>query len=125
MNRSRYLLAIVAVLFAGSLQGFGQAQNLNELNRPYQIISQPKATYTDVARGKNIEGAVRLKITLLKTGEVGDVTLIKTRGWKRLQKYGLTEKAMGAARQIRFTPKLVNGKPVSVVITREYTFEIY
>jgi len=37
----------------------------------------------------------------------------------------LTEKAIEAAKQIRFEPKMINGNPVSVVITREYTFTIY
>jgi len=38
---------------------------------------------------------------------------------------GLTERAIAAAKQIRFEPKKVDGRPVSVIVTREYTFTIY
>ncbi len=38
---------------------------------PYRITAIPKATYTDTARANNVQGAVRLKITLLASGEVG------------------------------------------------------
>jgi TonB family protein len=86
---------------------------------PYKITFQPKATYTDAARSNNVQGAVRLKITLLASGQVGSIVPLT-----RLPD-GLTEKAIAAARQIRFEPKMVNGQPVSVVVTREYTFTIY
>jgi TonB family protein len=86
---------------------------------PYMITFQPKARYTDDARTNNVQGAVRLKITLLASGRVGSIIPVTE------LPYGLTEQAIAAARQIRFEPKTVNGVPVSVVITREYTFTIY
>ena len=86
---------------------------------PYKITAIPKATYTDTARANNVQGAVRLKITLLASGQVGSIVPVT-----RLPD-GLTERAIAAARQIRFEPKMVNGVPVSVTITREYTFTIY
>lgn len=90
-----------------------------KVTQPYKITFQPKATYTDAARSNNVQGAVRLKITLLASGQVGSIVPVT-----RLPD-GLTEKAIAAARQIRFEPKMVNGVPVSVVVTREYTFTIY
>ncbi|HUR97697.1 MAG TPA: TonB family protein [Pyrinomonadaceae bacterium] len=84
-----------------------------------KITYQPKATYTDTARSNNVQGAVRLKITLLASGQVGAIVPVT-----RLPD-GLTEKAIAAAKQIRFEPKMVNGVPVSVIVTREYTFTIY
>ena len=66
-----------------------------------------------------------MRITLLANGRVGDVTVIKTKGWQKMEKSGLTQRAIEAARHIQFTPKRVNGVPVSVVVTREYTFEVY
>ena len=86
---------------------------------PLRVTFQPKATYTDEARANDVQGGVRLKITLLASGEVGSIVPVT-----RLP-YGLTEKAIEAARQIRFEPKTVNGVPVSVTVTREYTFTIY
>ena len=88
-------------------------------NSPLRITFQPKARYTDEARTGNIEGAVRLKITLLADGTVGDITTVTG------LPHGLTEMAIAAARRIKFEPKMVNDEPVSVVITREYTFTIY
>jgi TonB family protein len=62
---------------------------------------------------------VRLKITLLANGQVGSIVPLT-----RLPN-GLTERAIAAARLIRFEPKTINGTPVSVTVTREYTFTIY
>jgi periplasmic protein TonB len=86
---------------------------------PYRITFQPRATYTDEARANNVTGAVRLKITLLASGQVGSIVPVT-----RLP-YGLTERAIAAAKQIRFEPKMVNGQAVAVTVTREYTFTIY
>jgi TonB family protein len=86
---------------------------------PYRITFQPKALYTDAARANNVQGGVRLKITLLANGDIGSVTTVTQ------LPDGLTEQAIAAAKKIRFEPKRVNGVPVSVLITREYTFTIY
>jgi TonB family protein len=86
---------------------------------PLQILSKPKATYTDAARTNNVQGSVRLKITLLASGAVGSITPVT-----RLP-HGLTEQAIAAARQIRFKPKMINGVPQSVVVTFDYGFNIY
>ncbi|HEX6278669.1 MAG TPA: TonB family protein [Pyrinomonadaceae bacterium] len=86
---------------------------------PMRILARPKATYTDEARSNNIQGVVRLKITLLASGQVGSIVPVS-----RLP-HGLTERAIAAARQIKFQPKMVNGVPVPVNVTYEYTFTIY
>jgi TonB family protein len=83
------------------------------------VINQPRASYTDAARKKNVQGAVRLKITLLANGSVGSIIPLTT------LPQGLTEQSIAAARRMVFLPKRVNNVPVSVVVTREYTFTIY
>lgn len=85
----------------------------------YRIIAKPKATYTDAARTNNVQGSVRLKVTLLASGSVGSITPVT-----RLP-HGLTEQAIAAARNIRFQPKKVNGVAQSVIVTLEYGFNIY
>ncbi len=85
----------------------------------YKIISKPKATYTDAARTNNVQGSVRLKVTLLASGQVGSITPVT-----RLP-HGLTEQAIAAARNIRFSPKKVNGNAQAVIVTLEYGFNIY
>jgi TonB family protein len=99
--------------------GRGSASTTAVKSDPYQTISQPKARYTEVARKAEVQGAVRLRITLLANGNVGSVVAVTELPG------GLTEKAIEAAKRIVFLPKRVNGVPVSVVITREYTFTIY
>jgi TonB family protein len=85
----------------------------------YMMLYQPKATYTQKARDADTQGAVRVNITLQANGAVGAVVPVTT------LKNGLTEMAVAAAKKMVFLPKRVEGKPVSIIITREYTFTIY
>lgn len=85
----------------------------------FKILAKPRATYTDEARTNNVQGSVLVKVTLLASGQVGNVTVV--RGLPN----GLSERAIAAAKQIRFEPKKINGVPVSVTQTFEYTFSIY
>ena len=39
--------------------------------------------------------------------------------------HGLTEQAIAAARKIRFTPAMRDGKPVSLIGSLEFTFNLY
>ena len=66
-----------------------------------------------------MQGTVRLKVTLLASGQVGSITAVT-----RLP-HGMTEQAIAAAKQIRFEPKKVNGVPISTIQTIEYTFSLY
>jgi TonB family protein len=84
-----------------------------------KIINQPPARYTDAAREANVEGPVRVRITLHANGGVGSVVAVTSLS------HGLTEQVLEAARHIVFLPKRVNKQPVSVAITREYSFTIY
>lgn len=88
-------------------------------NAPVQILSKPKAAYTDEAQTNNIQGHVTLKITFMSDGTVGPIKVLDG------LPYGLTENAIEAAKQIKFKPKMVNGQPVNTVLTFEYGFNIY
>ena len=85
----------------------------------YKILSKPKPSYTEAARSNGIEGTVRLKVTLLASGQIGPVTPVT-----RLP-FGLTEEAIKAARNLRFEPRTIDGVPQSVVVTVDYRFDIY
>jgi hypothetical protein len=39
--------------------------------------------------------------------------------------FGLTERAIAAARQIKFVPAIKGGRPVSVFMQLEYNFNLY
>lgn len=96
----------------------GGAQPARKIGK-LQILSKPKAAYTDAARSNGIEGHVRLKVMLLASGQVGSIVPVSK------LPYGLTEQAIAAARKIRFEPKKVDGVPVTTTVTFDYGFNIY
>lgn len=85
----------------------------------FKIISKPQARYTDAARTNAVQGVVKVKVTLLASGQVGSVTPVT-----RLP-HGLTEQAIAAAKLIKFEPKKVNGVPTPTIVTVEYSFTMY
>lgn len=84
-----------------------------------KILSKVKPAYTDVARFYKISGSVLVRVTFLASGEIGSISPTK-----RLP-FGLTEQAVNAAKGIRFTPAYVDGKPITIVRTVDYSFVIY
>jgi protein TonB len=99
--------------------GSGDPPDIVRVTSAVKILAKPRAQYTDEARTAQLQGVVRLKVTLLANGSVGAITPVSRLG------YGLTEQAIAAARQIRFEPKKVNGVPQSTIMTFEYSFSIY
>lgn len=85
----------------------------------FNIVHRPFASYTDAARRNNIQGTVKLKVTLLANGGIGSITTMSS------LKHGLTEQAIDAARRIVFLPEKVNGKNEDKIVTIEYSFKIY
>ncbi len=90
-----------------------------------RLISKPKPAYTDSARKKKLEGTVRLRITFLATGQIGDVIDVTKEKRQKLEKYGLTAQAIAAAQKIKFYPAQINGVPTVKTITIEYVFTLY
>lgn len=90
-----------------------------EVTRKAVIVFKPEPSFTEDARKNNVSGVVRLRAVLSSTGLVTDISVIK---WLR---DGLTEKAIGAARHIRFFPAEKDGRAVSQYVVLEYNFNIY
>lgn len=84
-----------------------------------RITFKPRANYTDPARQNQVQGTVRVRVTLLASGQVGGVSAVNN------LPYGLTEQALAAARQIRFEPAKRNGVPTTSQVTVEYNFTLY
>ena len=106
----------------GSVGGIGTGPPIapiDKTNSPVRILRKPKAAYTDIARQYFIMGVVRLKVVFLANGTIGSITPVT------FLPFGLTNNAIAAAKTIQFEPKVVNGVPVSVVVTFEYGFLIY
>jgi TonB family protein len=62
---------------------------------------------------------VRLRAILSASGDVTNITVVKGLPG------GLTERAVEAAKQIKFTPAQKDGRPVSQYVTLEYRFNVY
>ena len=61
-------------------------------------------------------GTVVLRVVFASSGEVVQIRAVRT------LPFGLTERAIAAARQIRFAPAMKGGHPVSVFMQLEYNF---
>jgi TonB family protein len=91
----------------------------NEVTRKALITFKPEPGFTEDARKNNVTGVVRLRAILHAGGGVQSITVVKG------LPDGLTEKAIAAARQIRFTPAEKDGHSVSQYVVLEYNFNIY
>jgi TonB family protein len=85
---------------------------------PVEITFKPRPEYTSEARSRKLEGEVLLKVLFTAAGQVQILELVKGLG------YGLDESAAAAARQIRFTPAMRDGKPVDSSATIHIVFQL-
>jgi TonB family protein len=83
------------------------------------ITFKPEPGFTEDARKNNVTGTVRLRAVLGAGGEVSNISIVKG------LPDGLTEKAIAAARQIKFRPAQKDGRTVSQYVVLEYNFNIY
>jgi len=90
-----------------------------EVTRKAVITAKPEPGFTEEARKNNVTGTVRLRAVLSASGSVQGISVVKG------LPDGLTEKAIAAAKQIRFTPAQKDGRTVSQYVTLEYNFNIY
>jgi protein TonB len=91
----------------------------NEVTRKALITFKPEPGFTEEARKNNVTGVVRLRAVLHASGGIQSISVVKG------LPDGLTEKAISAARQIRFTPAEKDGRAVSQYVVLEYNFNIY
>lgn len=89
------------------------------VSEPLKILSQPRPGYTEEARKNNVQGTVRVRVVFSASGQVTGVSAVSS------LPYGLTEKAIAAARLIQFVPMKKNGVPTAVTKTIEYRFTMY
>jgi TonB family protein len=91
----------------------------SEVTQKARILSKPEPQYTEEARRNQISGTVVLKAVFSSSGQVTNIRAVSS------LPYGLTEKAIAAARQIRFSPAQKDGRAVSQYIQIEYNFNLY
>lgn len=84
-----------------------------------RLISKPEPQYTEEARKNQITGTVVLKCVFSSSGQVTNIRTVSG------LPHGLTEKAIAAARQIKFVPATKDGHQVSMWMQLEYNFNLY
>jgi TonB family protein len=96
----------------GTFRGF-------EVEQRARLLHKPEPQYTEEARRNQITGTVMLRVVFSSAGEVVQIRAVRT------LPFGLTERAIAAARQIKFVPAIKGGRPVSVLMQLEYNFNLY
>ena len=90
-----------------------------EVTSKARLISKPEPQYTEDARKNQITGTVVLKVVFSSGGQVTNIRTVSG------LPYGLTERAIAAARQIKFVPATKDGRQVSMWMQLEYNFNLY
>jgi len=103
----------------GSGDGYGRPFSGAEVEQRARLLLKPEPQYTEEARRNQVEGTVVLRVVFASSGEVVQIRATRT------LPFGLTERAIAAARQIRFVPAMKAGHPVSVFMQLEYNFNLY
>jgi TonB family protein len=97
----------------------GPLYKAGDVSRQVRIITSPQPAGTSGGEdGKRARGKVVLRVVLCHTGEVTDIKVIK-----KLPD-GLTERAVEAAKSIKFEPAEKDGRKVSQRARLEYTFYV-
>lgn len=90
-----------------------------EVDRKARLGMKPEPSYTESARQSSVTGTVVLKVVFARDGRVTNIRTVSG------LPFGLTEKAIDAARKIKFIPAIKNGKYVSMWYQLEYNFNLY
>jgi len=100
----------------GGLRGI---YRVSEVDQKARLLSKPEPQYTEEARKSQLSGTVVLRAIFSSSGQVVQIRAVHP------LPFGLTERAIAAARQIQFVPALKGGQPVSVSMQLEYNFNLY
>jgi TonB family protein len=90
-----------------------------EVTSKARLLSKPEPTYTETARRNQISGTVILRAVLSANGQVTNIRAVSG------LPDGLTERAIEAAKQVKFVPAMKDGRPVSMWMELQYNFNLY
>jgi TonB family protein len=90
-----------------------------EVTSKARLISKPEPQYTEEARKNQVVGTVVLRVVFASNGSVTNIRTVN--GLPN----GLTERAIAAARLIKFVPATKDGHQVSMWMQLEYNFNLY
>jgi protein TonB len=109
----------VAGAFGSNADYYSQPFSTDRVSQKAKILSKPEPQYTEEARKNQVMGTVVLRAVLSSSGEVTSIKAVNP------LPCGLTEKAIAAAREIKFIPARKDGYAVSQWIQIEYNFNLY
>ena len=90
-----------------------------EVDQKARILARAEPQYTEEARQNAVEGTVVLRAVFSASGRVTNIRVMSA------LPDGLNESAIEAARQIKFTPAMKDGRAVPQYIQIEYNFNLY
>lgn len=121
MNRpNRLLLLVFAVVLGTAVVGAQEIYSPGNGVSPPTVVKRVRAEYTQEAKDAHIVGSVLLETVVLASGNVGDVTVVRSLD----PTYGLDQQAVKSMKQWEFKPGTKDGKPVAVRINVEITFTL-
>jgi len=85
--------------------------------RPPAKTRHVAPVYPPIALASKVQGVVILEVVISETGRVQNVRVLRSRPL-------LDQAAVDAVRQWQFTPTLLNGEPVPIVMTVTVSFEL-
>ena len=85
-----------------------------------RVLYQVKPQYTTQAMRLKIQGAVLLECVVESDGTVGRIRVLRSLD----SMFGLDQEAIKAARQWRFAPAMLKGRPVAMRVTIEIAFAL-
>ena len=91
----------------------------SQVDQRARVLSKPEPQYTEEARQNQVIGTVMLRVVFSSEGQVDQIRAVRS------LPFGLTERAIAAARQIKFVPAMKDGHAVSVHMQLEYNFNLY
>ena len=98
---------------------FNTVFSSKDVDKRVRLGMKPAPSYTEEARANALTGTVVLKCILASNGSITNIRTVSG------LPYGLTEKAIAAARKIKFIPAIKDGKFVSIWMQLEYNFNLY
>ena len=100
-------------------EDYNRIFNGRETTQKARVLEKAEPTYTASARKFGVTGRVVLRAVFSKTGEVTNLHVVSK------LPHGLTQRAIEAARAIRFEPAMKDGHPVSMWMELQYNFNLY
>jgi TonB family protein len=127
MKRVNFFSLVFVSIVIGNAWSFSFAQSSqaevpskgSQVGQKAVVTKKPEPKYTKEAKQLRITGTVVLRCVFRASGKITDIAVIQ--GLPN----GLTERAIEAARKIKFKPAIKDGHPVSMWMQLEYNFNLH